>query len=64
MNLKSKTSFVENVGLQYALLHFFLAGKAIPSPRHGFQTLLLKFLMARDAFAETIVFDASQGVVH
>jgi hypothetical protein len=54
----------ENGGLQNALFHFFLAGEAITSPRHGFQALLLKFLMARDAFAETVVFDASQSVVH
>ncbi len=57
-------SFVENGSLQNALLHFFLAGEAVTGPGHSFEAFLLKLLMARDAFAETIIFDASQGVVH
>jgi hypothetical protein len=49
---------VEKEALQQALLHLFLAGDAVAGPRHSFQTLLLKFLVAGDAFAETVVFDA------
>jgi hypothetical protein len=52
-------------GLQKPLFHFFLADNAVASPWHCFETLLLKFLMAGDAFPKAIVLvDPSQGVIH
>jgi hypothetical protein len=52
-------------GLQKPLFHFFLADDAIASPWHCFETLLLKFLMAGDAFAKTVVLvDPRQRIIH
>jgi hypothetical protein len=51
--------------LEEPLLHFFLADDAVASPRHRFETLLLKFLMARDALSEAIVpIDSRQSIIH
>jgi hypothetical protein len=63
IRMRADAKFKKEV-LQQALLHLFLAGDAIAGPRHSFQALLLKFLMAGHAFAETVVFDARQSVVH
>jgi hypothetical protein len=49
--------------LEQPLLRFFLAGYAVARPRHGFEALLLKFLMAGNAFAERAILDACECVV-
>jgi hypothetical protein len=52
-------------GLEKPLFHFFLADDAVASPRHCFETLLLKFLMAGDAFPKAIVLvDPREGIIH
>jgi hypothetical protein len=57
VRMRADAKFKREV-LQQALLHLFLAGDAIAGPRHSFQALLLEFLMAGHAFAETVVLDA------
>ena len=55
---------IERKNLEQALFHFFLAGETVTGPGYVFQALLLELLMAGDSFAEAIIFDASQGVIH
>src|SRR5208282_943562 len=50
--------------LQLPLLRLFLAGNAIPRPRHSFEPLLLQLFVARIALAVRAVLDTRQRVIH